>query len=174
MPTVKKQWEFGDDEMADTPSIQQGFCMKKEADLRLRACRIIERVGKKLGMPQDQINMGKILLHRFYMRYSLQQGEYHEVAATILFIASKLGSGAISIKIEKIILYCAKDAKKDGPVDMNENNKVTVRYSPEMIAYAAIYAACESSGEELKTPHGTLWWQAKRLDESCLKGAIKD
>lgn len=58
------------------------------------------------------------------MRSACQTHEYHEVAATLLFLASKLGNGAHFIKIEKIIYYCALDAKKDGKVDMDENGKV--------------------------------------------------
>jgi hypothetical protein len=121
---MKSQWEFTDKEMMQTPSLKQGFSYKKEADVRTRACRIIERVGKKLGMPIDQVNMAKILLHRFYMRHSLQKAEYHEVSAAIIFIACKLGNGGNFCKIEKVIYYCAVDAKKNESVDMNENNKV--------------------------------------------------
>ncbi len=45
-----------------------------------------------------------------------------------------------------------------------------VRYSPEMIAYAAVYAACEAAGEQLCTLHGTQWWEVKRLRQDHLKG----
>jgi hypothetical protein len=58
------------------------------------------------------------------MRQSFQKAEYHEVSAAVLFICCKLGNGGSFIKIEKLIYHCALDAKKDGNVDMNENNKV--------------------------------------------------
>jgi hypothetical protein len=124
MRTELSTWEFTDKEMMDTPSLKLGMSFKKEAEVRSRACRIIERVGKKLGIPLDQINMGKTLLHRFYMRHPLQKAEYHEVSAAIIFIASKLGNGQNFCKIEKVIFNCATDAKKGGDVDMREDNKV--------------------------------------------------
>jgi hypothetical protein len=45
-----------------------------------------------------------------------------------------------------------------------------VRYSPEMIAFAAIYAGCEALGENLATLHGTKWWAVKQLNQDHLKG----
>jgi hypothetical protein len=47
---MSSQWLFNDSELFQTPTIKQGYTVEKEIDLRQRACRIIERVGKKLGM----------------------------------------------------------------------------------------------------------------------------
>lgn len=78
--------------------------------------------------PQDQLNIGKILLHRFYMRCSLKKAEYHEVAAAILFLSGKLGSGSNFVKIDKVIHYmvrdCIKDPAKKNQVDTREGTKV--------------------------------------------------
>ena len=72
--------------------------------------------------------MGKILLHRFYMRKSFKKAEYHEVAATILFIAGKLGSGGNFVSIEKVIHFivrdCCKDPVKRSCLNTKEGSKV--------------------------------------------------
>jgi hypothetical protein len=49
---------------------------------------------------------------------------------------------------------------------------LSVRYSAEMIAFGAVFAASEALGEILTTPHGTPWWDAKRLKQKHLKGAF--
>lgn len=44
-------WQFSDREFLSTPSVKEGgMSMKEEAITRVRACRIVERVGKELGM----------------------------------------------------------------------------------------------------------------------------
>ena len=72
--------------------------------------------------------MGKILLHRFYMKKSFKKAEYHEVAATILFIAGKLGSGGNFVSIEKVIHFivrdCCKDPVKRSCLNTKEGSKV--------------------------------------------------
>ena len=61
------------------------------------------------------------------MRQAFQDIGYHEVAAAIIFLVCKLGSGSDFKKIELVIQHCAIDAKKDGkPVDMDENSKVAI------------------------------------------------
>ena len=46
---------------------------------------------------------------------------------------------------------------------------MAVRYTPQDIASAAIYAANELCGEKLVTPMGTIWYHTKQMKENHLK-----
>lgn len=47
---------------------------------------------------------------------------------------------------------------------------LAVRYTPDVIAYAAIYAATQASNANLSTIHGTPWWVTKQVKVEHLKG----
>jgi hypothetical protein len=49
---------------------------------------------------------------------------------------------------------------------------LSIRYPPETIAHAAVYAACEASGESLTSLHGTQWWSVRKLRQDQLKGTV--
>lgn len=119
----KTAWLYTDMEMLSSPSVRLGETTAREIQNRNRACRMIERVGKAVLMPQSQTNMAKVLLHRFYMRESMQKAEYHEIAATLVFMAGKLGSGSGFVKIDKIIQKSAEDAFKKY-IDASEGTNV--------------------------------------------------
>ena len=47
---------------------------------------------------------------------------------------------------------------------------LAVRYSPQTIAYAAVYAAIEACGQQLMNVNETDWWITKGLNQNHLKG----
>lgn len=50
---------------------------------------------------------------------------------------------------------------------------LAVRYSPQSIAYAAVYAAVEACGQQLVNVNETQWWATKGLNQNHLKGLQK-
>jgi hypothetical protein len=130
-PSLRKtQWEFYDSEFLSTPSRKSGIEFHEEQEKRLKGCLFIEKIGKLVKMyylnnprPVDQINMGKVLLNRFYMRASLKDFNYRSIAAAILFIAGKLGSGENFVKIETLLPLAAKESRRDD-VDTSEGSPV--------------------------------------------------
>ncbi|KAI8897521.1 cyclin-like protein [Globomyces pollinis-pini] len=116
------KWIFRDRELLKAPSVLEGKTIVEESCLRYYATHFLERCGKSLGMPQELINKGKLLMQRFYMRCSFQKWEYHEVSAALLFLCSKIGNSGSYLKIETIIGVCARAAKK-GHSDLSETSK---------------------------------------------------
>ena len=71
------------------------------------------------------------------MRKSFKKAECHEVAAAILFIAGKLGSGGNFVSIEKVVHFmarhCCKDPALRAALDTSEGGKVRVSFLPDQI-----------------------------------------
>ena len=127
----KSQWEFYDSEFLSTPSRKSGIEFHEEQEKRLKGCLFIEKIGNLVKMyfhnnprPIDQINMGKVLLQRFYMRASLKDFNYRSIATAILFIAGKLGSGENFVKIETLLPLAAKESLRRDDVDTSEGSPV--------------------------------------------------
>jgi hypothetical protein len=80
---MSSQWLFDDSELFQTPTIEQGFTVEKEIDLRMRACRIIERVGKKLGMSSE-------------LTQANRSNKYGEDIDTTILYATIISKGGIS------------------------------------------------------------------------------
>ncbi|KAJ3302580.1 hypothetical protein HDV03_004831 [Kappamyces sp. JEL0829] len=135
------QWQFLDHEFLNTPSVKEDrYSVAKEACIRLKACRMMERVGKVLQMPLDQLCVAKVLLHRVYMRVSLKKVDYHEIVAALLFMAGKLGSGVNFIKIEHLVKAVAYDCAKDNAqlkarLELHEGGKDYNMWSKRIFSY---------------------------------------
>jgi hypothetical protein len=113
-------WVFSEKEVQATPSAQDGLTVETEYITRWRACKYLERCGVKLIVNHSLLQIGKVILHRFYMLNSLKLFEYHEIAAACLFACCKLGSGKDFIKIEQIVIVCGTEAKKS-PISIDSN-----------------------------------------------------
>lgn len=68
---AEEQWLFTEEELAHTPSIQDGMPPEKERDLRAKGINFIRQVGVMLKLPELTLSTAAIFFHRFLMRMSL-------------------------------------------------------------------------------------------------------
>ena len=66
----KNRWLFTREQLANTPSNRDGIERSEERLNRQNATCLIHDCGKKLNLPQQTINIGIVLLHRFFMLQS--------------------------------------------------------------------------------------------------------
>ena len=64
--------------------------------------------------PEDQINIAKVLLHRYYMREdcTLKNNHYMLISSVMLFIVGKTGSGKQFVRIDYIIPIVMAECRK--------------------------------------------------------------
>src|SRR5690606_22097717 len=106
----------------NTPSIVAGLSPREERERRAKAINFILSVGLALQVPQLTISTAAIFLHRFYMRQTMQTHHHYEMAATSLFLATKVEENMR--KYESLITECIRCAQKNPklpPVDRSSS-----------------------------------------------------
>lgn len=68
---AEEQWLFSEQELAQTPSIQDGMSVEKERELRSKGINFIRQVGIMLKLPELTLSTAAIFFNRFLMRMSL-------------------------------------------------------------------------------------------------------
>ncbi|KAL2918414.1 hypothetical protein HK105_201814 [Polyrhizophydium stewartii] len=147
-------WLFSDRALLAAPSVAKGVEPGVESYTRLRACRYMERCGKRLALPRDMIATAKVLLHRFYMRANINECKYHDVGATLLFVCGKLGEGRNFKRIEQVVPICASEALKK-EVQMDENSTIFLRWKETIMSLEeyALQLLCFDLSPELPHHH---------------------
>ncbi|KAJ3058283.1 hypothetical protein HK102_010588, partial [Quaeritorhiza haematococci] len=75
-----------------------------------------------------------VLFHRFFMRESLKHHKYYDIAATALFIATKVEDDSTR-KLHYIITTCARKAAKNDNLQIEEGSKEYTRWRDNIAHY---------------------------------------
>ena len=79
-----------DEQLKDSPSGKAGIDEATETTLRVYGCDLIQESGILLKLPQAVMATGQVLFHRFYCKKSLARFGVKKVAASCVWLASKL------------------------------------------------------------------------------------
>lgn len=79
-----------DEQLQDTPSRKDGIDEATEMTLRIYGCDLIQESGILLKLPQQVMATGQVLFHRFYCKKSFVRFNVKRVAASCVWLASKL------------------------------------------------------------------------------------
>ncbi|CAH2033992.1 unnamed protein product [Thlaspi arvense] len=79
-----------DEQIKSTPSRKDGIDETTEITLRIYGCDLIQEGGILLRLPQAVMATGQVLFHRFYCKKSLAKFDVKIVAASCVWLASKL------------------------------------------------------------------------------------
>lgn len=120
-PVADSQWLFGSEELKKSPSGQAGYDTERERIERMKGCDFILKVGMQLRLPQPTISTACVFLHRFYMRFTLKEFHYYDIAATSLFLATKCEE--TGRKLKDIVIACARTAQKNPTAIVDEQSK---------------------------------------------------
>ncbi|KZV97674.1 cyclin-like protein [Exidia glandulosa HHB12029] len=83
-------WIFELEHLRHTPSADQGSELKDELAERSKGVDFLFRVGINLNLTLTPLYTAATYLHRFYMRYSLVDYDYHDSSMACLFLAAKI------------------------------------------------------------------------------------
>ncbi|EJD44037.1 cyclin-like protein [Auricularia subglabra TFB-10046 SS5] len=85
------QWVFDLAHLFKTPSQEEdGWVVHTELQDRNKGVDFLFRVGLSLNLSLTPLYTAATYLHRFYMRHSLEDYNWHEVAMACLYLASKI------------------------------------------------------------------------------------
>ncbi|XP_040869009.1 cyclin-L1-1-like isoform X1 [Glycine max] len=79
-----------DEQLANSPSRKDGIDEATETTLRIYGCDLIQESGILLRLPQAVMATGQVLFHRFYCKKSFARFNVKKVAASCVWLASKL------------------------------------------------------------------------------------
>ena len=68
---AEEQWIFDEEELARTPSIQDGMSAEKEKEIRAKGTNFIRQVGIMLKLPELTLSTAAIFFNRYLMRMTL-------------------------------------------------------------------------------------------------------
>lgn len=68
---AEAQWLFTEEELAHTPSIQDGMSPAKEREIRTKGINFIRQVGVMLKLPELTLSTAAVFFNRFLMRMTL-------------------------------------------------------------------------------------------------------
>ncbi|KAF3927651.1 Cyclin-T1-3 [Orbilia brochopaga] len=138
------QWLFTDEELLRTPSILKGGAtVQQEREGRSKGCNFILQVGIKLKLPQLTLATASVFLHRFFMRESLREFHYYNVAATALYLATKVEENCR--KLSDLIQAVGRTAQKNDQIIIDEQSKEywkwhdTIMFTEEHMLAALCY-----------------------------------
>ncbi|KAI8578882.1 hypothetical protein K450DRAFT_244953 [Umbelopsis ramanniana AG] len=118
----QQQWYYRKEALSNTPSITiDGFSVKKEKEDRAKGCNFIQSVGMTLKLPQITIATAMVFFHRFFMRKSLKDYPFYDIAATAIFLATKVEESGR--KLRDIVTVCAQKAAKNEKLVLDEQSK---------------------------------------------------
>lgn len=75
----QSQWLFTEEEVRNSPSVQDGLTVAEEVSRRAKGVNFILQAGIILKIPQLTLGTASIFFHRFHMRYSMvpEKGGIH-------------------------------------------------------------------------------------------------
>ncbi|KAE8684905.1 Cyclin-L1-1 [Hibiscus syriacus] len=88
--TVIDNFYLTDEQLKNSPSTKDGIDEATEITLRIYGCDLIQESGILLKLPQAVMATGQVLFHRFYCKKSFARFDVKIVAASSLWLASKL------------------------------------------------------------------------------------
>ena len=157
---AESQWLFTETELLRTPSILDGLSPEKERDNRSKGVNFILQVGIMLKLPQITLATASVFLHRFFMRHSMvdipgRSGlHYYAIAATSLFLASKVKENCR--KIKELVVACVRVAQKNPNKVVDEQDKEYWRWKDTILQYEDLLLEANCFDLSLEPPYKTL------------------
>ncbi|KAI8888077.1 cyclin-like protein [Backusella circina FSU 941] len=148
------QWYFTKDELSDTPSVHHGFSAENELLDRTKGCHYLLSVGAKLNLPQLPLATATTFFHRFYMRQSMKHYHVYDIAATCLFVATKVEE--CTRRMKDIVVACAQKAQKNDRLELSEDSKDFIKWKDTLLRYEVILLETLCFDLAIQHPHSIL------------------
>ena len=158
---AESQWLFTEDELLRTPSIIDGLAPEKERENRSKGVNFIVQVGIMLKLPQITLATASTFLHRFYMRYSMENlpgkpgHHYYSMAATSLFLATKVEENCR--KMKDLVIACVRVAQKDPYKTVDEQDKEYWKWRDNILLNEDLLLEAICFDLRLEPPYKTLY-----------------
>ncbi|KAJ0245077.1 hypothetical protein HA466_0185660 [Hirschfeldia incana] len=106
-----------EEEIKNSPSRKDGIDETTETTLRIYGSDLIQEAGILLRLPQGVIATGQVLFHRFYCKKSLAKFDVKIVAASCVWLASKLEENPKKARQVIIVFHRMECRRKNLPLE---------------------------------------------------------
>lgn len=111
-----------DDELQNSPSRKDGIDEATETTLRIYGCDLIQESGILLKLPQAVMATGQVLFHRFYCKKSFARFNVKKVAASCVWLASKLEESPRKSRQVIIVFHRMECRRENLPIEFLDLN----------------------------------------------------
>lgn len=106
-----------DEQLQNSPSRKDGIDELTETTLRIYGCDLIQESGILLRLPQAVMGTGQVLFHRFYCKKSFARFSVKRVAASCVWLASKLEESPRKAKHVLIVFHKMECRRENLPIE---------------------------------------------------------
>lgn len=106
-----------DEQLQNSPSRKDGIDDATETTLRIYGCDLIQESGILLRLPQAVMATGQVLFHRFYCKKSFARFNAKKVAASCVWLASKLEECPRKARQVLIVFHRMECRRENLPID---------------------------------------------------------
>ncbi|CAF2160755.1 unnamed protein product, partial [Brassica napus] len=106
-----------EEQIKNSPSRKDGIDEATETTLRIYGCDLIQEAGILLRLPQAVMATGQVLFHRFYCKKSLAKFDVKIVAASCVWLASKLEENPKKARQVIIVFHRMECRRENLPLD---------------------------------------------------------
>lgn len=106
-----------DDQIKDSPSRKDAIDEPTEMTLRIYGCDLIQESGILLRLPQAVMATGQVLFHRFYCKKSFARFNVKRVAASCVWLASKLEESPRKARHVLIVFHRMECRRENLPIE---------------------------------------------------------
>ncbi|KAL1301712.1 hypothetical protein AAFC00_005921 [Neodothiora populina] len=155
------QWLFTEEELAHTPSIQDGMPPEKEKEVRSKGINFIRQVGIMLKLPELTLSTAAIFFNRFLMRVSLVDRagvkalHHYTLGATALFLATKVEESCR--KMKDIVIACCRVAQKNPNLVVDEQSRDYWKWRDTILANEDVLLEVLCFDLTIEAPHKQLY-----------------
>ncbi|KAK6097614.1 hypothetical protein MT418_001719 [Batrachochytrium dendrobatidis] len=161
-PLHQNNWLVSLADMQNSPSINAGFTFVKETSCRMKGCMFMATVGMAINVTQTSIGIACVLLHRFYLRNSLKDFDFHDVGAACLFLACKIHETPKRFK--DLIIACARKSHKDDSLPIIDGSKEFRRWQETILYHEEIVLTSLCFDLNVDTPYDILMRMGTELN----------
>lgn len=132
-----QQWYFSPIDLLKTPSALHGCSMEEELSARQKGIELLLRVAGQLRLPVNAFVAAACYFHRFYMRNSIKDYNYRDIAATCIFLATKVEECGRKLKdvATTVIFKTNSTLKSDTDLQALENSKEHKKWTENILVY---------------------------------------
>ncbi|KAM1353875.1 hypothetical protein ACFX2H_033303 [Malus domestica] len=106
-----------DEQLQNSPSRKDGTDEATETTLRIYGCDLIQESGILLKLPQAVMATGQVLFHRFYCKKSFARFNVKKVAASCVWLASKLEECPKKARQVIIVFHRMESRRENLPIE---------------------------------------------------------
>ncbi|GMP60650.1 hypothetical protein CsSME_00023419 [Camellia sinensis var. sinensis] len=106
-----------DEQLQNSPSRKDGINEATETTLRIYGCDLIQESGILLKLPQAVMATGQVLFHRFYCKKSFARFNVKRVAASCVWLASKLEESPRKARQVLIVFHRMECRRENLPIE---------------------------------------------------------